>query len=340
MKSFRINKIEEIIAASGAPSYTSSQIFDALFKKGVKSFSDITNISKELRKDLTDKLGNILSLKQVVVSQGDYANKYLLETRDGERIECVRLSYKNHDALCLSTQVGCGMGCKFCATGKLGLKRNLSADEIVDQWLFFKQQQIPVNSITVMGMGEPFVNPDFFDALSIFLDKRYFGIGARNISVSTVGVVPGIKKMSSDYPQVNLAFSLHSPFEEERTSLMPVNSTYSISEVFNALDVHLKKNKRKIFIVYLLLHEVNDSKEHAEALSKLINERGENSYLYHVNLMKFHPAPTLMDFQETSEKSLKQFEIVLMRNGINYTVRQDFGLGIDAACGQLRAKRI
>ncbi len=340
MNSNRINKIEKIITENKLPKYTGSQIYDALFKKGTKSFSEITSLSKEIRNILEKEIGPVLSLKKIAESSVPQVHKYLFETEDGEKIESVIMEYKKRTALCVSTQVGCAMGCQFCATGKMGLKRNLTSDEIVDQWLYFKQQGISVDSVVFMGMGEPLVNPDFFDALEMMIDPKYFGLSSRSLSVSTIGIIPGIQKMRDKFPQINLAFSLHAPFEDERSSLMPINKTYSTAEVFKALNRHLQKNKRKIFIVYLLLHGVNDSKEHAEALSKLIKSQGEFAYLYHVNLMKFHPASTLMDFEETPDNILKHFEIVLLRNGINYTVRKDFGLGIDAACGQLRSRKI
>ena len=336
----RNNKILDLVSRQNLPKYTYDQIIEAIYKKGVKTFDQITNVSKELRSLLSQNIGNILTLEKIQESNSEYASKILFKTLDGQTIETVKMNYKNHTSLCISTQVGCQMGCKFCATGAAGFVRDLSCDEIVDQVLYFLQEGQKIDTIIVSGMGEPFVNPNFFDALEISTDKKYLGFGARKISVSTVGIVPGITKLSKEYPQINIALSLHSPFQAERESLIPAGKSYKIKDIFHALDGHVNKNKRKVFLVYLLLREVNDSKEHAQALVKLIKERGVNSYLYHVNLMKFHPGDTTYSFGETNLVALKYFEETLKKNGINYTVRQDFGLGIDAACGQLRSRKI
>lgn len=335
----RNQKIEEIVLKGGYPKFAADQVFQAVYKNAVKSYDEITNISKELRKELTKKIGNVLTLEKVEESQSDYATKYLFQTQDGETIETVKMSYRNHTSLCISTQIGCKMGCKFCVTGASGFKRDLLCDEIVDQVLFFKQEQIQIDTIIVSGMGEPLANPNFFDALTVLTDRKFLGLGGRKISVSTVGIIPGLKRLSKEYPQVNIALSLHSPFQAERESLIPASKAYPILDVMDVLDEHIKQHKRKVFLVYLLLREVNDTKEHAQALVKLIKDSGPISYLYHVNLMKFHKGDTLFAFGETSEVALNHFKNTLEKNGINYTVRQDFGLGVDAACGQLRSRK-
>lgn len=334
-------KIKQILSKTKYPPYVYDQICEAIYKKGIAEYSLISNISKDLREMLTEELGEVLSLEMIEESgEDENVSKFLFKTRDGESIEAVRMVYKTHVSLCISSQVGCAMGCKFCVTGAQGFKRDLSCDEVVDQILYFKQLKIPVDTIIVSGMGEPLLNPNFFDALEIITDENFLGYGERKISVSTVGIIPGLKKLIEEHPQINIAFSLHSPFNEERASLMPITKTYPIASVMDVLDDHIAEHKRKVFLVYLLLKEVNDTKEHVQELVKLIKESGELAYLYHVNLMRFHPGDTALSFEPTDERVLEYFESVLDKNHINYTVRHDFGLGIEAACGQLRSRSL
>lgn len=327
------------------PAYVTSQINQAIYKQGVKSYAEITTISKELRQELTHELGSILTLTKVAESTDEQAQKILFETRDGLRIESVHMTYKptterqtEHHALCVSSQVGCTMGCKFCATGALGFNRNLTADEIVDQLLYFKQQQITIDTVFFSGMGEPFANPALFDALTILTAKDCFNLSQRKISISTIGLIPGIKRLTKEFPQINLAFSLHSPFTEQRTELMPINKAYSIDEVFKTLNEHIAETNRKVFVAYILLEEVNDTMKHANALVQLIKKQGKKAYLYHVNLIRFHPGPTIEGFKRPATDRVDNFKRYLTEHGVSCTLRQSFGIGIDAACGQLFAR--
>jgi 23S rRNA (adenine-C8)-methyltransferase len=333
----RVKQIEEVLKDNKCPQYTSKQIYDALYKRAVKSFEEITDISKALRQELIERVGEVSSLKKVKESKDEFSQKYLFELADRERIEAVVMKYKNHTSLCVSTQVGCAMGCKFCVTGSLGFKRNLTVDEMADQILYFKQHDIKVDTVFFSGMGEPFANPKFFEALEIIINPKYMGMGARNISVSTVGLIPGMRLLLEKYPQVNIAFSLHSPFAEERESIMPITKSYPISEVMNTLKIYAEKSKRKIFIVYLLLYSVNDSDQHAQALANIIKSMGKYSYLFHVNLMRYHKGDSRAQFTETPEYIVQKFQRILDVYKIKSTIRQDFGLELDAACGQLKA---
>ena len=227
---------------------------------------------------------------------------------------------------------------KFCATGTLGFRKNLSPDEICDQLLYFIQKGEKIDTIVFMGMGEPFANPQLFDALAMLTDPDYFGLGQRKISVSTVGLIPGIQRLAKEFPQINLAYSLHSAFHEQRMELMPVAKVYPAEAVFIELKDYIEQTNRKVFIAYLLIKGVNDSPEHAKALAALIKKQGPKSYLYHINLIKFHESDVVKGMKKPDETAVERFSTVLMHRGIAYTLRQSFGEEIDAACGQLFAK--
>ena len=260
------------------------------------------------------------------------------ETVDGLKIETVKMHYEGgRNTICVSMQVGCAMGCAFCATGKLGFTRNLSADEIVDQVLYFRKNDQKVNNVVFMGMGEPLANPATFETLGILTDQKKLAIGQRHISVSTVGVVPGIKKMTREQPQINLALSLHSPFQDEREKIMPIAKTYHIADVLEALEKHILATNRKVLIAYILLGGVNDSEDHAVALAEMLNSYGKVKSLFHVNLINLHEVEGI-GFKRSSGKAVDAYRWVLLKKGVRNTLRQDFGEGIDAACGQLSGR--
>lgn len=218
----------------------------------------------------------------------------------------------------------------------MGLIKNLTADEITDQVLYFKVHDQFQGHITFMGMGEPLMNPDnVFAAVKIFTDKNYFAYSNRKISLSTVGIIPEIRRLTAKFPQINLAFSLHSPFDEERSELMPVNKLYPLKQVMAVLTEHLQLTKRKIFIAYLLLKGINDSPKHAQALVKLIKSQGQLNYLYHVNLIQFHHFKERVEFKRSSPEKLLAFGQILTDSHVNFTIRKSFGEDIQAACGQL-----
>jgi len=221
----------------------------------------------------------------------------------------------------------------------MGLIKNLTAEEITDQVLYFKVHDQFKGHITFMGMGEPLLNPDnVFQAISIFTDKNYFGYSDRKISLSTVGIIPEIKHLTARFPQINLAFSLHSPFDDQRSELMPVNKLYPLKQVMVELTQHLQLTKRKIFIAYLLLKDINDSTDHAQALVKLIKSQGTLNYLYHVNLIQFHNYKEKFEFTRSSPEKLLAFGQILTDHHVHFTIRKSFGEDIQAACGQLCAK--
>jgi 23S rRNA (adenine-C8)-methyltransferase len=334
----KIEKIEEVLKKHQAPSFVLAQIKHAIYKEGILDYEKITTLPKSLRTALKSELGDVLSLKNIFETEGGQAHKVLFETRDGQKIESVRMLFRPdddvHESICISSQSGCALGCKFCATGGIGFKKNLTSEEISDQVLYFRTKY-DTGSISFMGMGEPLSNPDnVFDALKTLTDPLLLGISDRKINVSTVGIVPQIKRLNEEFPQVNLAFSLHSPFSKQRKELMPITNAYPIDEVFKVLDERIILTKRRIFLAYILLGGVNDSDEHVKGLVDVIKKRGKHSYLYHVNLIRFHPGPMEL-FDKPSIARVGKFQEILNKNNISNSLRQSFGLNIYAACGQL-----
>jgi len=359
----RLETIKNILEANSSASWRIEQIKEAIFSDKINRYSQISNLPKSLKEQIINTLGDdILTLKKVHEVKGDQAHKVLFETKDGHlpadashqamqagQIESVRLSYKLksgiHHSLCISTQSGCALGCLFCATGAIGFRKNLSADEILDQVLYFLKNGLPVDSIIFMGMGEPFSNPDnTFAAIDLMTDKDLLGLSPRHLSISTVGIIPGIEKLTAKYPKVNLAFSLHNPFNDERAKLMPITTAYPIEKVMAAIDQHLAITNRKVFLAYILLKDVNDSIRHATALAKLVHATPNRRRLLHVNLIRYNPTVILAKagiysnrFSKPTNSVVEKFQAVLTQNKIHHTMRQDFGTDINAACGQLAA---
>lgn len=286
-----------------------------------------------------------MTLKYLTQTVCGQAKKILFETTDGAKIESVKMTFnpntnEEHESICISSQSGCNLGCRFCSTGTMGLQKNLNVDEIIDQVLFFKNRDNFNGSISFMGMGEPFMNANaVFQAIKILTDKEGCNFSDRKINISTVGTIPGIERLTAEYPQINLAFSLHTPFTEQRSELMPINKIYSLLNVMKSLDKHIEKTKRRVFLAYLLLKNINDSTDHAEALATLIKRRDKNAYLYFVNLINFHPGDKRIPFDRTSARKLKEFTNILTSRNIKYSIRQSFGEEIGAACGQLCVKQ-
>lgn len=340
MTSPRLEKIRQLLAERNEPDYRYRQICAALFGKYVPHYREITELPLSLREALSATLGDeVLTLRPVDTQESPEATKALFGLADGERVETVLLRGRQEDTtLCISSQVGCVCGCDFCATGAIGFKRNLNADEIADQALYFLQQGQRLHGLSLMGMGEPLLNPASFDALQMLADKKLFGMSQRSLNVSTVGVTPGIARITAELPQVNLAFSLHTPFSPERDRLVPLNRKYPLGEVMAALDRHIAATHRKVFIVYALFDGVNDTPGHAQALAALLRGRGEFGYLYHVNLMRYNPHTGGGGEYRTSETNLNTFRGLLEAAGVKVTVRHSPGAEIAAACGQLYAK--
>lgn len=340
-----IEKIEKYLLESGEPKFRLNQIKKAVYQDGIIDFAKISTLSKELREKLNSNF-KILSVEliEVLISQKKDSIKTLLKLSDGNLIETVLISPKpNVWSACISCQVGCAVGCSFCATGKLGFKRNLTSEEITDQVLFWKsylkQNNISGNfsNIVYMGMGEPFLNFEEVEkSLKILISPDFFNFGSRRISVSTSGIMDKLEEFSEKFPQVNLALSLHSADPKKRSALMPINEKYDLGKIRISLSDYLKKYKRKIFIEYLMIDGVNDNIEDARILVDYLKSIGFE-YLLHVNLIRYNDTDD--KYKPSSKNKVKAFEKYLLNKKINVTIRKSLGQDIYAACGQLAGER-
>lgn len=329
----RLTTLTSLFTTLNQPQFKLDELLRSFYQTELKSWSDLRYLPKPIIAGLNSI--PFSTLTPLTTQSSPQATKVLFSTAYGHQLESVLLSYKTHTALCVSSQSGCALGCTFCATGAIGFKKNLTTDEILDQYLYFLHLGHKIDSIIFMGMGEPFANPEaVFSALNQL--TTLCGLSPRRISISTVGLVPGITRLTAEYPHINLAYSLHSPFPEQRLLLMPVTKAYPIADVFTALDAHIAATNHKVFIAYLLLKDVNDSLKHAEALGELISSRPRPD-LYHINLIRYNPASSKDKFQRSSANQVAAFAQILDKFHMHYTIRRDFGTGIAAACGQLSA---
>ena len=334
----RITKILNWLNEAGEKPIVSKQLVDAVYRGNINEFTRMRELPLKTRERLIDRFGDTFStLVRASENTGESATKALLRCQDGAKIEAVSLRFRGHRSLCISSQVGCAFGCSFCESGKVGLKRQLSSSEITDQVFHFRQTE-KIGSVSFMGMGEPLSNPKVFEAVSALTNHSQFGIRPSKINISTIGIIPGIKKLNSVHPDVNLAFSLHSPFPDQRASLMPIEKAYPFVDVFDHLDDRIRISRNRIWIAYLLLEGINDTPDHARALVSLIKARpADIRYLYHLNLLPYNPGRTAHDkFRRTTDKS--EFQRIIDAANIASSYRNSFGRSIDAACGQLYAE--
>ena len=335
--SIRLDQLEEYIVSIGEKKFRAKQIYDWLYKKRITDFSGMKNVPKSLQEKLAEEF-EITTLKTIIKQESaDGTMKFLFELQDKYTIESVLMKNKYGNSLCVTTQVGCRIGCTFCASTLGGLKRNLEAGEIVSQVLKVQQEldkkDERISSIVIMGLGEPFENYDeMMDFIRIVNSDESFNIGARHITVSTSGIVPKIYDFANEKVQINFAVSLHAPTNELRSKIMPVNRAYNIDKLMEALKYYQETTNRRITFEYGLMGKVNDQKEHAEKLSEII--KGLNC---HVNLIPINYVPE-RNYVRTSKSDIFTFEKVLKKNKVNVTIRRTQGDDIDAACGQLRAK--
>ncbi len=316
-------------------SFKAVQIYEWLYDKRVKSFDDMTNLKKELVEELKNNF-DISTLKIRRKQQNETTLKYLFELSDGNLIEAVVMKHDYGNSVCVSSQIGCNMGCAFCESGRLKKVRNLESGEIVSQILAIEEDAgIRLSSVVIMGIGEPFDNFDnIIKFMKIINDAKGLAIGARHITVSTSGIVPKIYEFAELPLQINLAVSLHAPNDEIRNKIMKINRAYDIKTLIDALKYYIDKTNRRVTIEYVLLKGVNDSEECAYELVRLL--KGMNVY---VNLIPYNETSHLEFSKSTEEDKMKFFDIV-RRSGIVVTVRREFGGNIDAACGQLRANEV
>ena len=332
-----ITKLEALLMERGQKKYRATQLFTWIYEKKAKSFDEMSDVSKSFREELNRDF--CLTLPKIFKKQEskDGTIKLLLELEDGSKIETALMPYKYGNAICVSSQVGCNMACAFCASGLLKKKRNLEVHEIVGQVIVMNQvleeKGQRVSHVVVMGTGEPFDNYDnVIDFIRIINHPKALAIGARHISVSTCGIVPGIKKYALEGLQSNLAISLHAPNDEIRNKIMPISKGYTMEELMEAVRYYEKNAGRRVTFEYIMLKDVNDTLECAKQLVKLI--KGTLAY---VNLIPYNPVDE-NSFMRSDEKQVHKFFSYLMQHGVNTTVRKEFGNDIDAACGQLRAK--
>ncbi len=337
----KLERCKELLENWEQPDYRYRQILHAVFQQKISRFQDMSVLPAELRNRLIDTLGEtVLTLRPAQESLSGQADKLLFALEDGEKIEAVRLHYrKGWESFCISSQCGCAFGCKFCATGGMGKRRDLTAWEIVEELLYFFLQGHPLQSVSFMGMGEPFANPNLFEALSLLTDPAIFGMSQRRITISTVGVLPGIQRLTREFPQINLAYSLHAPNAELRKRLMPVERRWPMEQILDALNAHIRRTHRRVFLAYTLLKNQNDTIAHARELGQLLRKNPKELPLYHVDLIPYNATEHAGElFEPPDQKRIREFYQALRKMGVSCAVRTQFGSDIDAACGQLYAK--
>lgn len=329
-----IEEMEKYFVDMGSKAFHAKQLFSWLYEKRIKEYSDITDIKKELIEKIKTDYA-IDRLKIVDVQKDVDVNKYLFELNDGEHIEAVLMRHDYGNSICVSSQVGCNMGCKFCESGRRKKVRNLETYEMVLQILMIEEEiKERISHVVVMGIGEPFDNYDnLVKFLKIINNPKGLAIGARHITVSTCGVVPKIKEFSELDLQINLAISLHAPNNELRNKIMPINKVYPLDVLIPTLADYLEKTNRRVTFEYILLRGINDTEECALKLAKLVSKL--NCY---INLIPYNETNNI-DFKRSNTIQIMKFYDILKKNRINVTIRREFGSKISAACGQLRSKK-
>ena len=335
IKSLSLEELKEQVALIGEKPFRAKQIYEWLHVKLVRSFDEMTNLSKETRQKLEEMfLLTNLNVVDSLVSDDGSTSKFLFELEDNRVIESVLMKYHHGNSVCISSQVGCRMGCRFCASTLGGLERNLSASEMLDQ--IYQIQRISgerVSNIVLMGTGEPMDN---FDNVVKFLDlisnEDGLNISQRNITVSTCGIVERIRELADRKFAITLAISLHAPTDERRKEIMPVAHKYTIQQIIEACHYYYEQTGRRITFEYSLIEGVNDQPEQAQTLAKLV--KGLNC---HINLIPVNPIKE-RDYKQTQGKYVQNFKNLLEKNRINVTIRREMGSDINAACGQLRKR--
>ena len=327
--------LEEYFLNIGEKKFKALQVFEWLYTHKVKAFSEMTNIKKELQ----DKLEQDFSFDTITIQkkqEDKLTKKYLFKLFDGNFVEAVLMQHDYGLSICVSSQVGCNMGCAFCESGRLKKVRDLGAYEMVQQiMLVEKDIEKRISSVVIMGIGEPLDNYDnVMNFIKIINDPKGIAIGARHITLSTCGLVPRIKDLMEENLQINLALSLHAPNTQLRDKIMPINKAYKLPILMDTIKEYINKTNRRVTIEYVMLSGVNDNETQAIELAALL--KGLNVY---VNLIPYNETNHI-EFKRTSKEQIMKFYDVLKRKGINVTVRKEFGSNIDAACGQLRSKEV
>ncbi|MEG9296865.1 23S rRNA (adenine(2503)-C(2))-methyltransferase RlmN [Mangrovibacillus sp. Mu-81] len=339
-----LDQLTSWLVEHGQKKFRAAQVWDWLYKKRVTEFQQMKNLNGDCIQ-LLDEHFHIQTLKQEIKQESkDGTIKFLFKLEDGNLIETVLMRFNYGLSVCVTTQVGCNIGCTFCASGLLKKNRDLSSGEIVEQIMNVQHhldtqgKDERVSHIVVMGIGEPFDNYDnMMDFFRVVNDQKGLSIGARHITVSTSGLADKIYKFADENIQINLAVSLHAPNNELRTKIMKINRAYPLEKLMPAIDYYLEKTNRRITFEYILLRDVNDHKEEALQLAKLLKNKRHLSY---VNLIPYNPVDEHNQYQRSTKDAIVGFYGTLLDHGINCGVRVEQGTDIDAACGQLRSKQI
>ena len=333
IKSMNLAELTEFVAGIGEKAFRAKQLYQWLHVKQVYAFSDMTNLSKAFHEKL-DEVSYVTNLKQeqVQISKIDGTRKYLFLLEDGNVIESVLMRYKHGNSVCISSQVGCRMGCRFCASTLDGLVRGLKPSEMIDQ-IYKIGQDIGerISNVVVMGTGEPMDNYDnLLQFITLLTDENGLNISQRNLTVSTCGIVPRMRQLADEKLSITLALSLHASNQKKRLELMPVANKYDIHDVIDACKYYFAQTGRRVTFEYSLVGGVNDTDEDARELSQLIH--GMNC---HVNLIPVNPIKE-RDYVQSERRQIEAFKNKLEKNGINVTIRREMGRDINGACGQLR----
>jgi len=321
----------------GWEKFRTDQICDWIYRKKVFSFDAMTNLSRKQREELKQRYYIFpLRILDKTVSKKDKTTKYLFELEDGNTVEAVLLFHKNRVTACVSTQVGCQLNCLFCATGKGGFTRNLETSEIISQILTMeKDENLRISNVVYMGMGEPLLNYErVLKSVKMITNPKMNGISQRHVTISTSGVVPKIYDLADENLNIYLSVSLHAPNNQKRDKLMPINFKYPLEELIQAISYYISKTNRRVTVEYLMIKNFNDSKNDALELAELLKGLKVN-----VNLILYNPIG-IPGLERSDRKRVKEFENLLKFKGIEAVVREEKGSDIDAACGQLRVRRL
>lgn len=335
IKSLTLEELTEELGALGEKAFRAKQLYQWIHQKLARSYEEMTNISNALKEKLEQGFV-YTSLKMVTFQESkiDGTRKYLFELADGHLVESVLMKYKHGNSVCISSQVGCRMGCRFCASTLDGLERNLLAGEMLDQIYYISRHTGErVSNVVVMGTGEPMDNYDnIVRFIHMLTDENGLHISQRNVTVSTCGIVPRIRQLAEEGLQITLALSLHAATDEKRKRLMPIANAYALEDVLDACRYYFERTGRRLTFEYSLVSGVNDTKEDAEELVKLVGHLN-----CHINLIPVNPIEE-RDFKESAAQAVRAFQNRLEKSGINVTIRRELGRDIDGACGQLRRR--
>ncbi|MFA7229076.1 MAG: 23S rRNA (adenine(2503)-C(2))-methyltransferase RlmN [Melioribacteraceae bacterium] len=345
LKGLTLTELQDYFVSMGESKFRAQQVFNWMYNHLATDFSEMQNISKELRQKLSVNCGlTTLKLETIQDSASSGTKKYLFSTSDNRKIESVVIPDKNRNTLCISTQVGCPLDCKFCATGLMGFKRNLSPGEVVDQYLLTAKEygKENITNIVYMGMGEPLLNYETtLKSVEIFTHELTKGLSRKRITISTAGITNKIMDLAERNLRVKLAFSLHSAFEEVRTKIMPINKKYSLKENIDALKFYAKKTKTRITFEYTMLKDLNDTDKDVKALTALCSSLPSKINIIPFNSIRhMNPGGISAELESTSHERIHFFADKLRNNNITVMIRETQGDDIAAACGQLAVKNL